>query len=217
MGRTSRFIATCFAAAIAAWQPCVAHAAEEETQLWLMFDASMPIDQRTDLTLLAMPRFRDSARGQDQLILRAAVDHDLNDTISIGSGLTYVIGPESFRPFQQVELSQGSFKIRFRLEEITGTDVDRVGLRERIQLRYKLKLDADTSATFAGEWIDSVRSEDRDKLPARDQWRGVVSVKHDFGEHLHAGVGYTVIAAPARDHRPTRIIHAPLISAGWSF
>jgi len=217
MGRASRFVATCFAAAVIAWQPSAANAAEEETQLWLMFDASMPVDHRTDLTLLFMPRFRSSTYGQDQLVLRAALDHKISDAFKIGGGLTYVIGPDSFRPFQQVELSHGDFVVRFRLEEITGGGVDRMGLRERVQLRYKLRLDADTSATLSGEWIDAVRSENNDTLPARDQWRGVVNVKHDFGDHFHAGLGYTVIAAPARDQRPTRIIHAPLITAGWSF
>ena len=82
MRRTSRFVALFLGGLAAAWQPCAAYAAEEETQLWLMYDASLPLDARTDLALLIMPRFRDSARGQDQLILRAAepwsaANHDL--------------------------------------------------------------------------------------------------------------------------------------------
>jgi hypothetical protein len=217
MGRTSRFIATCFAAAILAWQPSAAHATEDETQLWMMFDASIPLDQQTDMKLLVMPRFRDSRYGQDVLILRGEFDHDLTDNVSIGGGLTYVAGPNSFRPFQQVEVSHSGFAVRFRLEEITGTGDNQLGLRERVQLRYKLNLDHDTSATLAGEWIDSVRSENSNSLPALDQWRGVVSIKHDFTEHFHAGLGYTIIVAPTRDGSPTKIIHAPLLSAGWNF
>lgn len=217
MARTSRFVATFLAALAAAWQPSTAQAAEDEAQLWLMFDASMPLDARTDLTLLAMPRFRDSARGQDQLVLRAAVDHELSGAVSLGGGLTYVVGPDSFRPFQQIQLSQGDFSLRFRLEEITGGGVDRMGLRERVQLRYGLDLDSETSLSLAGEWIDSVRSERRDTLPARDQWRAVATVKRDFGEHVHAGLGYTLIIAPARGGLPARQIHAPMLSAGYSF
>ena len=217
MRRTSRFVALFLGGLAAAWQPCAAYAAEEETQLWLMYDASLPLDARTDLALLIMPRFRDSARGQDQLILRAAVNHELSDAVSVGGGLTYVIGPDSFRPFQQVELSQGDVSVRFRLEEITGSGVDRLGLRERLQLRYRADLGGDTSLSLAGEWIDSVRSERRDTLPARDQWRAIAGVKHDFDGHFHAGLGYTLIVAPARDGLPARHIHAPQLSAGDSF
>ena len=217
MFRTSRFVATFLAGLAAAWQPAAARAAEDETQLWLMFDTSMPLDARTDLSLLVMPRFRDASRGQDQLILRAAVDHDLSDAVSLGGGLTYVVGPDSFRPFQQVQLSHGDVSLRFRLEEITGAGVDRMGLRERVQLRYRADLGGDTSLSLSGEWIDAVRSENRDTLPARDQWRAAASLKHDFDAHFHAGLGYTLIIAPARDGLPARHIHAPLMSAGWSF
>ncbi|QPC97936.1 DUF2490 domain-containing protein [Qipengyuania soli] len=217
MGRTRLRISACFAAMLAAWQPCAAHAADDETQLWLMFDASMPLDARTNLTFLVMPRFRDAARGEDQVVLRAALDRELSSALSVGGGLTYVVGPDSFRPFQQVELSKGDLSLRFRLEEITGGGVDRLGLRERVQVKYKLNLAEHTSISVAEEWIDSVRSERRDTLPARDQWRTVASVRQDIGQHLHAGFGYTLIIAPARDDLPTRVIHAPMLSGGWSF
>lgn len=202
---------------IAAWQPSAAKAADDETQLWMMFDASVPLDARTKATVLAMPRFRDAARGQDQLVLRAALDHELSNAVSVGGGLTYVIGPDSFRPFQQVELSHGDLSVRFRLEEITGGEADRLGLRERVQVKYKLQLGAHTSASIAEEWIDSVRSEEAETLAPRDQWRTVANLRQDFGEHLHAGVGYTFIVAPVRGGQPTRLIHAPMLTAGWSF
>ncbi|PKP61340.1 MAG: hypothetical protein CVT87_07370, partial [Alphaproteobacteria bacterium HGW-Alphaproteobacteria-9] len=85
IGSSTRF-AMLLAAMLAAWQPSIAIAADEDTQLWQYFVVTGDLDRDTSLTIDGSQRWREQARGGDQQTIRFTILQAVADGVRIGGG-----------------------------------------------------------------------------------------------------------------------------------
>ncbi len=190
-----------------------AHAADEDTQLWLSIAANVPLGEAATAIFEISPRIRE---GDDQLLLRASAEAELAEGVTVNGGMTLVKSAhaQEIRPHQQLNLVAGPLSIRTRLEErfFSGGDRPQFRLRQRVQLGWKL----DTATQIAGsvEALYILRSEVPNGKARMDQWRGEIALKRKLSPHLDASLAYRGNYYP-RENAPDRYSHVPVVSATW--
>jgi hypothetical protein len=206
------------AALAAAWQPSKAHAAEEDTQFWLMTFATGEVAEGTTLTVDGSQRWRSDARGGDQQTFRVNIDRALSKGVRVGGGMMVLDagGLTELRPHQQIIVVKGRFESRTRLEERFFDGADRMELRLRQRILYTQPIAEGWRATLNGEWFGLLQGRNAGQGASTEQWRAQAAVIHRIGKQLDLGAGYWLVVFP-RGSRPDRISHVPLTTLTWHF
>lgn len=206
------------AATCAAWQPSKALAAEEDTQFWLIANATGEIADGTRLTIDASQRWREQARGDEQQSLRVSIEHDIAKDLRIGGGMMVLDagGKTELRPHQQVSFVIGRFESRTRLEERFFDGADRVELRLRQRIQYATKLGKGWRGTLGGEWLGLLQGRNAGQGASTEQWRLQAGITRHLSDKLDLGANYWAIIAPRGD-RQARLSHIPQVVLTWHF
>lgn len=193
-----------------------ARAAGSDTQLWSTATAIVPLGPSLSTSALVSQRFRESALGDDILLLRATLDRKLIPTVAIGAGLTYLESARGheWRPHQQLVINIAPFSLRSQLEErfVQGVSRTQFRLRERAQLA--LPLDSANRFVGSGELLYIVRAAGPADRARVDSLRGYLALQHQFSTALSASAGYMLIFTE-RPKKPDQITHAPQIALIW--
>lgn len=208
MNRLSLRFAMLLAAPIAAWQPSIAWAQDEDVQLWHIVNVTGDIADGTRLTVDGSHRWREEARGDEQQALRFMIEQTVAKGVRIGSGAAVFEagGNTELRPHQQVTLVEGKFEFRTRLEERFFDGADRVELRLRQRVQYTQPLGEGWRATVGGEWLGLLRSRNADEGASTEQWRALTGVAYKINDHVEVGANYWYLQFPRGD-RPDRASH----------
>jgi hypothetical protein len=210
MIRLSLRFAMLLAALIAAWQPSIARAQDEDVQLWQFFNLSVDLDKDTRLTVDGTQRWREDARGGEQQTLRFTIEQTVAKGVRIGGGAAVfeANGLTELRPHQQVIIVAGRFEARTRLEERFFDGADRVELRLRQRIQYNQPLGKGWRGSVGGEWLDLLQSRNADEGASTEQWRAQVGVAHKITDRIEIGANYWLLVFPNGD-QPDRITHVP--------
>ena len=208
MTRMPTRFAMLLAATLAAWQPSKALAGDEDTQFWLIANATGDIGDGTRLTLDASQRWRDDARGGEQQTIRATIEQTVAEGLRIGGGgaVFEAGGLTEIRPHQQVTLSQGRFEFRTRFEERFFDGADRVELRLRQRVQYTQPLGKGWRAQVGGEWLGLLQGRERGQGTSTEQWRAQGGIAHKISDRFEIGGNYWLLEFP-RGERPNRTSH----------
>ncbi|AOL95316.1 Protein of unknown function (DUF2490) [Porphyrobacter sp. LM 6] len=210
MTRMSMRFALLLAALVAAWQPSKARASDEDTQFWLVVNATGDIADGTRLTIDASQRWREEARGDEQQTFRFNIDQTVAKHLRIGGGAMVLDagGDTEIRPHQQIIVTLGRFEARTRMEERFFDGADRVELRLRQRLQYTQPLGESWRATLGGEWFGTLQGRNNGQGASTDQWRALTGVAYKLNDKLEIGANYWLLAFPRGD-RPARYTHLP--------
>lgn len=200
------------AALIAAWQPSITQAADEDTQLWVYVVATGDLDDDTRLTLDASARWREVRRGDEQQTIRFNLEQEIDDSIRIGGGLGVFEagGLTEIRPHQEVTFTTGRIALRTRIEERFFDGADRMEFRLRQRVRYSLALSDKLDARLDGEYFHLVQTQFRRPGIARDQLRGRVEIGWKAAKGLRLSLAYLAIHTPT-PNAPDPLNHVPQV------
>jgi hypothetical protein len=198
------------AAGCAAWQPSIAEAADEDTQLWHYVIVTGKIAKNTRLTLDASHRWREDARGDEQQTFRFIIEQSIAKGVRIGGGVG-VFEANRFtetRPTQQITFVQGRFEARTRLEQRWFDSADRMELRLRQRILYTEPLGQGWRASVGAEWFGLLQSREDEEGPSTEQARAMLGIVYRIDQHLEIGVNYWLLVFP-RGSLEDRISHVP--------
>ncbi len=209
IGSSTRF-AMLLAAMLAAWQPSIAIAADEDTQLWQYFVVTGDLDRDTSLTIDGSQRWREQARGGDQQTIRFTILQAVADGVRIGGGggVFDAGGNTEIRSFQQAVVRRGRVQARTRFEQRFFDGADRVELRLRQRIEYNQPIGSGWSAKVGGEWLGLLQSRNAGQGASTEQWRAQTGIAYRVTDRLELGANYWLIIFPRRD-LPARISHVP--------
>jgi hypothetical protein len=210
MIRLSLRFAMLLAALIAAWQPSIARAQDEDVQLWHFVNLTGDLDKDTRLTVDATQRWREDARGGEQQTLRFTIEQTVAKGVRIGGGAAVFEagGLTELRPHQQVIVVAGRFEARTRLEERFFDGADQVELRLRQRIQYNQPLGKGWRGSVGGEWLGLLQSRNADEGASTEQWRAQVGVAYKINDRIEVGANYWLLVFPNGD-QPSRITHVP--------
>lgn len=206
------------AATLAAWQPSIVHAADEDVQLWQFVFLTGDLDKDTRLTVDATQRWREDARGGDQQTIRFTIEQTVAQGVRIGGGgaVFDAGGMTEIRPHQQIVLVEGRIEFRTRLEERFFDGADRVELRLRQRVQYNQPLGDGWRASVGGEWLGLLQGRNDGEGVSTEQWRAQAGVAYRISAQLEVGANYWLIASPRGD-RPARYTHVPQTALTYRF
>lgn len=190
--------------------------ANDDTQLWHYSILTAPVGADGRVTLEISPRTREGAVGNEQINNRATYDHRLNDTVTIGGGAAFIaaVGPNEFRPHQQLTLTAGPFQARTRVEQRFFNGADRMALRLRQRLQVTAPLARGTSINGSAEVLYNARTQTVGAAKGVDSWRARIGVQHSVSKTLEVGAAYLLILSP-RGEREDQWSHVPQVSLTW--
>lgn len=112
----------------AAWQPSIAHAADEDKQLWIYAVAVTDLNDDTRLTFDASARWREERSGDEQQTIRFNLEQEISDSTRIGGGLGVFDagGLTEIRPHQEITFTTGQIVLRTRIEQRFFDGADRL-------------------------------------------------------------------------------------------
>lgn len=218
MVRPPMRFAMLLAALIAAWQPSIAHAQDEDVQLWHVVNLTGDLDADTKLTVDASHRWREGARGGDQQTLRFHIDQTVAKGVRIGGGgmVLEAGGLTELRPHQQVTVTLGRFEARTRLEERFFDGADRTEWRLRQRFQYNQPLGKDWRGNLSGEWLGLLQSRNAGEGASTEQWRAQVGIAYKLSDRLELGANYWLLVFPRGD-LADRISHVPQTVVTYKF
>ena len=198
------------AATIAAWQPSIAQAADEDVQFWLNVVATGDLDEDTRLTIDATARWREVRRGDEQQTIRFNIEQEIGNSVRVGGGLAVFDagGRTEIRPHQEFTFTTGRLAIRTRIEERFFDGADRMEIRARQRLRYTLPISRKVEARFDGEFFNLVQTQSRNPDTARDQWRARTEIGWRMNKQFRLALAYLAIYTPTPNARDT-LNHVP--------
>lgn len=131
-----------------------AHAQQEDEQLWLQVNTSVPLAGAAQLTLEQIARFSDRQEGLYQTEFGALLSYRIVRGVEVGAGYRKVgahnrntaANEDRFR--QQIVATFGRFASRFRVDERFDPRGDEVGVRIRPLLRYNHPIATGGAALF---------------------------------------------------------------------
>lgn len=198
--------------------PHVAHANDEDGELWLNPSVTRAIDERTSFQLETAQRFRDEPR-LDTYFVRGWLKRKDAD------GNTWSFGveqrwngsdEEEQRLLQQVSYSVGRIDMRTRMEQrFVSTDPD-TGWRIRQRIGTSLPVgESDWTLTGDAELFVTLKSTEPGGQTGVTGLRTFVGFERSFGRY-DLSLGY-LRQQDIRDGRPDRIGHAPFVGLNVNF
>lgn len=209
---------TLLAALVAAWQPSIAFASDQDLQVWHNVVVTGKIAEKTRLTIDASHRWREVARGDEQQTFRIQIEQEITKGMRIGGGAAIFEagGLTELRPHQQIIVTQGRFEARTRLEQRWFDRADRMELRLRQRLQYHQPLDEDWRATVGAEYFALLQSREDEEGSSTEQARAMLGIVHRIDEKFEIGVSYWLLVFP-RGSLEDRISHVPLSTITYRF
>lgn len=198
---------TC-AFACAGWASC-ALGQEQDTQLWVNAASTHHLSEETQLILDASWRFRERARGDEQVMARFTVLQTVADGVRIGGGGAVFEtegGATELRPHQEIDLAFGRFSARSRIEERFFEGADRMELRVRQRIGYALPVGKAGRLSLDGEYLHLAQTRERGGNRPRDEWRARAIASAKVSDRLTLGLGYLAIHTP-REGARDRLTH----------
>ncbi|QGN53491.1 DUF2490 domain-containing protein [Novosphingobium sp. Gsoil 351] len=212
MHRTTGLAAVLLATALAP----SARAAGSDTQFWTTASVVAPLSPELSATAQISERFRESALGDDILLLRATLDLRLDKRVTVGAGLTYLRSARGheWRPHQQVTINFAPFAFRTQLEERSIQGASRTQLRLRERAQVVLSLAAADRLVASAEFLYIVRASSQADHARSDSWRAYLALQHQFSPALSGSAGYLLIHTD-RPRAPDQFTHAPQVALIW--
>jgi hypothetical protein len=219
MARRAIRFAGLIACLLAAWQPLMAQAQEEDVQFWLSPTASAEIARDTRLTIDGSIRFRDQTSGGEQLTARVTLDRSVHESLRLGGGIGVFEaegGKTELRAHQQATVRFGPIAARTRFEQRAFDEAERVELRLRQRLHYIWAPAHRLEARMGGEWLGFVQTRASGRPGGTDQWRAQVELSWQASSGLAVGARYWLIVAP-RGALADRTSHVPQVTLDLAF
>jgi len=190
-----------------------ADATDEDTQLWVVLHATVPLTAGLNSSFEISPRARE---GADQVLTRASLELRLAEGLTAGAGVAYVEfdGGNEIRPHQQIAYVTGPLALRTRLEERFFEGADRAQLRLRQQARLSFPLNDKTHISGMGEVLYVVQNQTPGAADGVDQWRAEVALRSRLNAQFEATLAYRAILSP-RGPLEDRLSHVPVITLAW--
>lgn len=199
--------------------PLPALAQEEDSQLWLQANGSVPLEEDTRFTLETIARFSDDAGGFFHEEIGGLVTHMIGKRFEIAIGYRHVVDfdhgrekPDEERARQQITMTLGSgFGARLRMEERFREGEGEVGLRLRPQIRYTLPLGRGRNAPSllaTHEAFVNFNRTDWGQQRGIERLRQAVSLQVPLGQRLRGDIGYLNQYRFGRDGRRDLLEHA---------
>lgn len=205
----------------AAFMACLggpALAATDETQGWSTAQVQVRATQSDIVTIDFSQRFRERRSGDEQQLVRIALDHLIAPGVQIGGGIAYLeaSNEKEHRLFQQISVQKGRWLARTRLEERFYDNGDDPLLRLRQRVQYALPIDRAKRWTVvaAGEamWhLTRARPSDKKGFAT---WRAQLGLRHAINKNMDAQLLY-MRQHSIRDNRPDAIAHVPWLTLSW--
>ena len=219
MTRMPLRIVTLLAATMAAWQPSIARAAEEDDQFWLLGFARGNLDEDVFIVIDTSLRVREDQVGPDQQTIRVTVEQGLADNrLRLGGGVAIfeTDGQTELRPHQQFRYVRGGLDLRTRFEQrlFPGADQAELRIRQRAQYTQGLKDDLDIIGSV--EWFGLVQARDPGRQTGTEQVRFIVSLEQDIGKRLSIQPGY-LFWYGVREGREDSISHVAQLALNYRF
>ena len=209
--------------------PDPASARDDESQLWLLPSAKIPL--APDMAAIAEGgiRYSESADGLAQIFARGSVQMDVADDLSLAMGYGHFqnykahrrSGTEA-RPFQQLNWAMGkaaggAWTSRTRLEErvFSGSHGVEVRLRERIGFRGKPIGNSSISPDFSGELLFNLNRTASGQSAGINSIRGKAGLSAPLAEHLVISLAYMALYVPRT--REDRMLHVALTGMSYHF
>jgi hypothetical protein len=213
MFRTTALTAALLAGAI----PISPASAQEDVQLWLGTSAELPLADGVTIVADASQRFRSASAGGDQQLLRAGLQVDVADWLTLGAGAAYLDGSTNEkRLFQSATLHTGNLALRTQLEERFFDGAARAQLRGRERIQLTFPIDSADRLLASAELNYILRDQDPAKQDRVDNWRVRLDWRHRFSPHLELAAGYMAQLAPRAD-APDWLSHIPSLSIAYRF
>ena len=206
------------AALAAAWQPSKAHAAEEDTQFWLMTFATGEVAEGTTLTVDGSQRWRSDARGGDQQTFRVSVEKAIDEDLRIGGGMSlFQTGSVSeYRPHQQFRYAKDGLDLRTRFEQRFFDGADRMELRIRQRVQYTQPVAPRLEVFGSAEWFGILQSRRNDGRRGTEQVRNIVGINYEVSDNLELAPSYMLQITP-RSGAPDAISHISQLTLNYRF
>ena len=198
---------TC-ALAFAGWGSC-ALSQEQDTQLWVNAASTHSLSEETQLIFDASWRFRERARGDEQVMARFTLLQAVADGVRIGGGGAVFEtegGGTELRPHQEIDFAFGRFSARSRVEERFFDGAARMEVRVRQRVGYALPVGKAGRLSLDGEYLHLARTRERGANTPRDEWRARAIASVKVSERLSLGLGYMAIHTP-REAARDRLTH----------
>jgi hypothetical protein len=213
MFRTTALTAALLAGAI----PLSPAFAEEDVQFWLGTSTELPLANGVAIVADASQRFRSAAVGGDQQLLRAGLQVDATDWLTLGGGAAYVDGStDEKRLFQSATVRAGNVTLRTQLEERFFEGAARAQLRGRERIQWTLPIGSADRLQASAELNYILRDQDPAKHGRVDNWRFRLDWRHRLSPRLELATGYMAQLAPRAD-APNRLSHIPSLSIAYRF
>lgn len=210
--------AVLLAAALAAWQPSIARAADEDTQFWLVGFARTDLGEDLFLTLDASQRFREQQIGPDQQTIRITIEKEVDEGIRIGGGMAVfeTDGQTEIRPHQQFRFSTGGWDLRTRFEQRMFPGEDRAELRFRQRVQYTESLGKTVDLIGSAEWFTVFQARNAARQDGTEQVRFALATSVDVAKGLEIQPGY-VLWYSRREGRTDGISHITQLTFNYRF
>lgn len=219
MNRPITRAATLLAALAAAWQPSAAHAAEEDTQFWLLGFVRGNLDKDVFLVVDTSLRLREPRIGPDQQTVRVTVEKGFEDNrLRLGGGFAIfeTNGQTEFRPHQQFRYVRGGWDLRTRFEQRLFPGADRAELRLRQRVQYSRDLSEKVELIGSAEWFGVLQGRDAQRDTGTEQVRVIVAAAVDVGGGFELQPGYLMWYSP-REGRTDGISHVSQLALNYRF
>ena len=180
-----------------------AHAADDDTQVWAVVNATKALNDRTVLTLDGQARFSDDASRLGQLIFRPSVGWRLDGTTTASLGYVYNRSTPKGRPAINEHRSwqQATFRLagdgkgvtltgRTRLEQRWVEGRDGAGWRLRQQVRVTTPLKNGLRGVVWTEPFIGLNQTSWGQRDGLNQWRSFAGVAAPISKTVTLEPGY---------------------------
>lgn len=205
-------------AALAAFLPISATAADSETQGWLTESLIIKASDADTVSIDTSQRFRRDSSNGDQQTVRLLIDHRIAKGVQIGGGIAYFhSGPEQeMRLFQQATLTKGMWLARTRIEQRFFDTASEASWRLRQRVQATLPLDSANKWALVGAvevmfHLNRARPSDKTGLAVL---RNQIGVRHALSKAVDLQLLY-MRQQSFRDNRPDAVAHIPWATLSW--
>lgn len=194
-----------------------ADAQQQDEQLWLQVNASVPVGERQKITLEGIGRFSDRAEGFSHAEAGILFTHSLESGIELSFGYRHVEDwdadgrlPNEERLRQMILVPLGSgFSGRLRFEQRFNSSGSEIGFRLRPRLGFETPLNTHGLKLFATqEHFLNFNSTDWGARAGYERMRNAIGVSIPISGNVRGEVGYLNQFRPGRDGGRDRMDHA---------
>jgi hypothetical protein len=192
-----------------------ASAQQQDAQLWLQINTTLPVADKLRLTLEQIARFSDRQDGLYQTEFGGVLGYHVSKTVELGFGYRWVgayngnTAADESRLRQQVVATFGPIVTRFRIDERFNPGGSEIGFRIRSLVRYNHKLGKNGVGLFVShESFFLPNSTAWGQRSGYERMRNIAGVTVPFGRAITADIGYLNQYRFGRTGAPAQMDHA---------